>query len=154
MPHSNCSVCQPPTSSFSKRPIGTVEKLAGMLHHSVAELEEIAATADDRYRVGNRQLKNDGTWRICYDALGSLKSIQARIQCLILNQVTYPIYLQGSIKDRQCPRGQKANAGLHTRKRVLISEDIKQFFPSIGSKLVFDIWHRFSPSRPPSPPFS
>ena len=143
MPHSNCSVCQPPTSSFSTRPIGTVEKLAGMLKHSVAELEEIAITADDRYRVGNRQLKKDGTWRICYDALGVLKSIQARIQCLILNQVKYPIYLQGSIKDRQSPRGQKANANLHTRKRVLISEDIKQFFPSIGSVIVFDIWHRF-----------
>jgi hypothetical protein len=143
VPHSNCSVCQPPTSSFSRRPIGTLEALAGMLKHSVAELDEIAATAEDRYRIGNRQLKKDGTWRICYDALGPLKSIHARIQCLILNQVQYPIYLQGSIKDRQSPRGQKANASLHTRKRVLISEDIEQFFPSIGSAIVFDIWHRF-----------
>ncbi len=143
MPHSNCSVCQPPTSCFSRRPIGTVAALAGILHHPVAELDEIAATADDRYRIGSQQLKTDGTWRICYDALGLLKSIQARIQCLILNQVNYPGYLQGSIKDRQSPRGQKANACLHTRKRVLISEDIKQFFPNISSTIVFDIWHRF-----------
>lgn len=143
MPHSNCSVCQPPASSFSQRPIGTVEKLAKMLHHSVGELEEIAATADQRYRIGKRELKKDGTWRVCYDALGLLKSIQARIQCLILNQVKYPLYLQGSIKDRQSPRGQKANASLHIRKRVLISEDIKQFFPSIDSTIIFDIWHRF-----------
>jgi hypothetical protein len=143
VPHSNCSVCQPPTSSFSDRPIGTVETLARMLKHPVAELNEIATSADGRYRVGARKPKKDGTWRICWDAVGPLKSIQARIQCLILNEVSYPLYLQGSIKDRQSPRGQKANAGFHTRKRVLISEDIKQFFPSIGSSIIFDIWHRF-----------
>ena len=52
MPHSNCSVCQPPTTSFSDRPIGTLETLARMLQHPVAELQHIAATADKRYRVG------------------------------------------------------------------------------------------------------
>jgi hypothetical protein len=93
--------------------------------------------------------KKDGTWRICYDALGVLKGIQARIQCLILNKVHYPIYLQGSIKDPISPRGQKANAGLHVRKRVLISEDIRHFFPSVTGHVVFDIWHRFFKFPPP-----
>jgi len=149
VPHSNCSVCRPPTTSFSQRPIGTVGALARMLQHPVDELERIAATADQRYRIGKRELKRDGTWRICYDALGVLKSIQARIQCLILRKVGYPLYLQGSIKDPVCPRGQKANAGMHVRKRVLISEDIKQFFPSVTSPVIFDIWHRFFRFPPP-----
>jgi hypothetical protein len=149
VPHSNCSVYQPPTSSFSERPIGTLETLARMLKHPVAELTEIATSANGRYRIGARQPKKDGTWRICWDAIGPLKSIQARIQCLILNEVNYPLYLQGSIKDHQSPRGQKANAGFHTRKRVLISEDIKQFFPNIQIAIVFDIWHRFFKFPPP-----
>jgi len=149
VPHSNCSVCQPPTTSFSDRPIGTIAALSRMLKHPIQELEQIAATADQRYRIGRRELKKDGTWRICYDALGVLKGIQARIQCLILNKVHYPIYLQGSIKDPISPRGQKANACLHVRKRVLISEDIKQFFPSVSSHVVFDIWHRFFKFPPP-----
>lgn len=143
MPHSNCSVCRPPTTSFSSHPIGTVATLAEMLRHPLAELQHIASTADQRYRIGKVKIKKDGTRRICFDALGVLKSIQARIQCMILNKVKYPIYLQGSIKDTASPRGQKANARLHTRKRVLITEDIEKFFPSVHRVLIFDIWHRF-----------
>src|SRR5205809_788980 len=81
VPHLNCSVCQPPTTSFSTRPIGTREALARMLQHSVTELQQISVTADKRYRIGKQELKKDGTLRICYDAIGQLKSIQARIQC-------------------------------------------------------------------------
>ena len=143
MPHSNCSACLPPTTSFSSRPIGTLETLACMLKHPVAQLDYIAATADQRYRIGKQERKKDGSVRTCYDALGDLKSIQARIQCLILNKVHYPLYLQGSIKDPVSPRGQKSNAEQHTRKRTLITEDIKQFFPSVRRDVVFDIWHRF-----------
>src|ERR1017187_2128892 len=142
VPHSNCSVCQPPTTSFSSHPIGTLDTLASRLKHSVPELEDIAATADQRYRIGKRARKKDGTFRICYDALGELKSIHGRIQCMILNKVTYPIYLQGSIKDPISPRGQKPNAEQHTRKRTQIAEDIKQFFPSVRRQVVFDIWQR------------
>ena len=143
MPHLNCSACQPPITSFSGHPVGTLETLSRMLKHPVVILQSIAATADQRYRIGKQERKKDGTLRICYDALGALKSIQARIQCLILNKVTYPIYLQGSIKDRKSPRGQKPNARLHTRKRILITEDIKQFFPGVKSSIIFDIWNRF-----------
>jgi hypothetical protein len=143
VPHLNCSVCQPPTTSFSSCPIGTLAALARMLKYPILELQHIASTANQRYRIGKQELKKDGTLRICYDALGPLKSIQARIQCMILNRVTYPTYLQGSIKDPISPRGQKANAALHTRKRTLITEDVKQFFPSVRSQIVFDIWHKF-----------
>lgn len=149
MPHSNCSVCQPPTTSFSIHPIGTITTLARMLKYPIPELQNIAATADDRYRIGKKELKNDGTFRICYDALGDLKSVQARIQCLILNLVNYPVYLQGSIRDSVSPRGQKANAAMHTRKRTLITEDVKQFFPSVRTQIVFDIWHKFFRFPPP-----
>jgi len=83
MPHSNCSVCQPPATSFSSRPIGSIATLARMLKTSVADLVRISAEADQLYRIGKQELKKDGTIRICFDALFPLKTIQARIQCLI-----------------------------------------------------------------------
>ncbi len=143
MPHSNCSVCRPPVTFFSARPIVDLGTLARMLRVAPAELARVSGNADNLYRIGRQEKKKDGTIRLCYDALDPLKSMQARIQCLILNKVEYPRYLQGSIKDRRQPRGQAANARLHTRKRTLISEDIKQFFPSVRRVIIFDIWQKF-----------
>ena len=137
MPHSNCSVCQPPTTSFRSSPIGTLQALSRILKQSIPDLQQIALTANQRYRIGKRIRKKDGTIRICWDALGELKSIHARIQYKILNKVTYPIYLQGSIKDPVSPRGQKPNAEQHTRKRTSFTGDIKQFFPSVRSACGF-----------------
>jgi hypothetical protein len=114
-----------------------------MLKVTPAELARVSGNADYLYRIGRREKKKDGTIRLCYDALDPLKSMQARIQCLILNKVEYPRYLQGSIKDRRLPRGQASNARLHIRKKTLISEDIKQFFPSVRRSIIFDIWQRF-----------
>ena len=142
MPHSNCSVCLPPTTSFSAKPIGTLDALARMLQHSVQELQYIATTADQRYRV-IRIPKDGGGFRECFDALGPLKSIHGRLLHMILEAVNYPLYLQGSIKDRSSPRGQKANAEQHINPQTLITVDIKRFFASVKRPIVFDIWHRF-----------
>jgi hypothetical protein len=120
-----------------------------MLRLPVADLEHLAATANGRYRVGKREVKKDGDIRVCYDAIGELKSAQARIQCMMLHNVDYPRYLQGSIRDRQNPRGQRPNAAMHTRKRTLITEDIKKFFPSVRAEIVFGIWHKFFRFPPP-----
>ena len=132
MLHSNCSVCRRPDTSFRTRPIGSLDTLARMLQLPVAELQAICKNADRLYRIGKREPKDDGTVRVCYDALPALKSIQARIQCLILNKVDFPPYLQGGIKDRVRPRGQSENARLHLRKRTLLTEDIEHFFPSLN----------------------
>jgi len=120
-----------------------------MLQVSVADLLEISANAELFYRIGKRERKDDGTTRICYDALPRLKSAQARIQCLILNRVFYPVYLQGGIRDRDKPRGQAASARMHLQKRTLVTLDIERFFPSVHRPAVFDIWHRFFRCPPP-----
>ncbi len=69
MPHSNCSVCLPSTTSFSSRPIGTLETLARMLKHPVAQLEYIATTADQRYRIGKQERKKDESVRTCSNGI-------------------------------------------------------------------------------------
>ena len=77
MPHSNCSVCRPPTTSFSA-PIGAVKTLARVLQLSVEDLQAIAKNAEQRYRPIPIP-KEGGEIRLCQDALGELKSIQHRI---------------------------------------------------------------------------
>ncbi|HWC98450.1 MAG TPA: reverse transcriptase family protein [Candidatus Sulfopaludibacter sp.] len=113
-----------------------------MLKHSVEDLQAIAQTADQRYRVILRP-KDGGGVRTCYDALGLLKSIHARVRKMILERVDYPVYLHGGVKDPVFRRGQKANAEQHVKPGTLITVDVRQFFPSVNRRVVFNIWHRF-----------
>jgi len=106
---------------------------------SGAELLAIAGKASSLYRIAGRRKKPDGSERILLDALFPLKSIQARIQCMLLKRVSFPVYLQGSIKDR----GQASNARQHVGSRLVITEDIENFFPTMSAKVVFQIWNRF-----------
>jgi hypothetical protein len=74
-----------------------------------------------------------------FDAMFPLKTIQGRIQCMILKTVQFPEYLQGSIKKR----GQASNARRHVGRRLLITEDVENFFPKTSERVIFEIWHRF-----------
>jgi retron-type reverse transcriptase len=145
----NYSISPPLDTSFKHRPIGTLASLGRMLKVPSIELESIAEKASSLYYIAGRQRKSDGTYRELVDARRPLKSIQARIQCLILRHVYYPGYLQGGIHDKQSPRGQAANARIHVGRRTLITEDIESFFPNVTSELIFDIWQgffRFAPA--------
>src|ERR1700722_5950428 len=126
-------------SVYPFAPIASRYTLAQMLRCSVEELSRVESTANDLYREV-RKLKKDGTYRICYDAKAPLKGMQGRVECMILKKVKYPAYLMGGLADRQRPRDYVRNANLHAGARVLINEDVKSFFPSTPSRVVFDIW--------------
>lgn len=118
-----------------------------MLHCTVEELTRVECCADDLYREV-RQVKKDGSYRICYDARPPLKGMQARIQCLILKKVKYPSYLMGGLADRENPRDYVRNAKIHAGARIMVNEDIAAFFPSTSDRVVRDIWKdvfRFPP---------
>ena len=119
-------------------PFGSLCTLARPLRESTATLRSIAQAPCGYYR--RIPIKRKGKVRETWDALAPLKSIQARIQCLILRKVTYPRYLQGSIRDEEQARDFVSNASLHCGRRVVISEDIENFFPSTSSDLIHDIW--------------
>jgi len=113
-----------------------------MLQCSIEELTRVEATADNLYREVT-QVKKDGTPRICYDAKPPLKSMHGRIKCMILRRVTYPSYLMGGLADPDKPRDYVRNANVHVGARVLINEDVANFFPSTSFDVVFDIWKYF-----------
>jgi len=105
----------------------------------VEELSRVESIADDLYREV-RQPKKDGTYRTCYDAKPPLKGMQGRIQCMILKQVKYPYYLMGGLADPVAPRDYVRNARIHAGARVMVNEDVAQFFPSMSTRVVLDIW--------------
>jgi hypothetical protein len=69
--------------------------------------------------------------------------MHARIQCLILKKVKYPLYLMGGLADKENPRDYVRNANVHVGWRRMINEDLASFFPSTSSAVVFDIWRHF-----------
>jgi Reverse transcriptase (RNA-dependent DNA polymerase) len=134
----------PRTPFYPYPPIGSRVALARMLKcSSVDDLSKIERNAENLYRIAKRVKKSDGTVRLCYDANPPLKSIHARIQCLILKKVKFPSYLMGGISDPACPRDYVRNAELHLDAQVVVNEDVSSFFPSTSTEVVYDIWRNF-----------
>lgn len=65
-----------------------------------------------------------------------LKAVQKRILGKILEPVGLPAYIKGGVKGRTL----RENIELHLNSRVLVTLDIKSFFPSITPRHVFYIW--------------
>jgi retron-type reverse transcriptase len=144
VPPSRCSAYPVLDTSFRTRPIGTITALARILRCPEKEsapdgLLRLAAQASSLYRKAGGKRKADGTIREVFDVMFPLKTVQGRIQNMILKNVQFPDYLQGSIKGR----GQASNARKHVGRRMVITEDVENFFPSTSQRVVFEIWHRF-----------
>ena len=102
-------------------------------------LLELSVTADSRYRLASAVEKSDGSIQQTFDALPPLKDVHRRIKTQIFSQVEFPEYLTGSVKGQDY----KTNAALHVGSRIVICEDISNFFPTTTLAVVFDIWHHF-----------
>lgn len=117
-------------------PIYSVFTLSVALGVPEKALRRVAASASDSYRLAWEERKSDGSVRQTYDACPALKSIQRRIQGHILGRVLFPDYLNGSLKGRST----RKNAQPHVGAKIVISEDIANFFPTISPSLVKAMW--------------
>tara|TARA_A100000171_G_C2112250_1_gene135699 strand:- start:265 stop:1179 length:915 start_codon:yes stop_codon:yes gene_type:complete len=104
-----------------------------------SDLLTLSKRADSLYCLAKSITKPDGSVRNTYDALEPLKEIHRRIKNQILDHVSFPTYLTGSLKG--CDY--KTNAALHAHARIVINEDISGFFPSTSADRVFNVWHEF-----------
>lgn len=120
-------------------PIQSLESLRHPLGRSPEELRRLASRASGMYFVAKRAPKDDGTMRIMFDTRPQLKCVLKRINEHFLSRVIYPNYLTGGVPGKDY----KASVDSHANAATVIKEDIKNFFPSVGSELVFDIWKRF-----------
>lgn len=126
--------------SYKRPPIGSIKTVARILECPKEKLVEIAETADKHYRIVEEKLKSSGGTRTIVDALPLLKNLQDLINKRILSQVDYPRYLQGGIYDPESTRSYIADARIHVGCKALISQDVKDFFPSVKYDLVLKIW--------------
>lgn len=125
--------------SYLHSSIRSVASLSRVLGYPTSMLQLIGASSSSRYRLAKPIIKPDGSMRQPVDALPPLKGIQIRIKERILEKVLFPAYLTGSLKGRDPVR----NADLHRGASITVCEDITSFFPSTGTKIIFDIWSGF-----------
>lgn len=134
---------------YKYKPISSLNALAKALQIPLRELVWISDHAEELYNPGPTQQKNDGTIREVFNAHPKLKDLQDKINQKLLKRVNYPLYLQGGIKDRKKPRDYMRNAALHIGAKIVINEDISNFFPSINTTQIYHVWlrlFRFSPT--------
>ncbi|MBK4989452.1 reverse transcriptase family protein [Pseudomonas sp. S36] len=127
---------------YPHSPVHSVNALARALDEPAERLIALAKRSSRLYRYVPQKKKDGLTPRHTYDAHEPLKSIQRKIVDRILSKVSYPTYLQGGIKDTGSPRSIYANARVHVGSKVVILQDIADFFPSITTVHVYQLFSK------------
>lgn len=120
--------------------ISSIRALSGVLQINETLLRYVAKSRDTYYSQNTPKLKPSGKTRITYSISEPLKFIQKRINKNIFSKVYYPAYLQGSIGDAVIPRTYDNDARIHAGARVIISEDVSNYFHSISAAHVERMW--------------
>ncbi|MDE1464830.1 reverse transcriptase family protein [Spartinivicinus poritis] len=132
------------TPQYTKKPIAKISSLCKLLNITHQGLLKLSSNSDKFFFITKTIDKPDGEKRITFDVKENLKAIHRLIKSRIFSNILYPQYLQGSIKGRYYI----GNCQIHTGQRLVISEDIKNFFPSINSDVIYRMWLKlfgFSP---------
>ena len=124
-------------------PIANISSLAKLLGTTVKNLEYILANKDKYWCPGKKIIKPNGEVRETHNARPKLKAIHQKILDRLLKKVSYPIYMQGGVADLLNPRSCRTHAAFHCGKSVVISEDIKSFFPNCDYQNIRSIWQGF-----------
>ncbi|WP_100913768.1 reverse transcriptase family protein [Pseudoalteromonas spongiae] len=124
------------TPQYPHEPIANLNTLCLALGLTASKLKYLQTNSDSYFFITKEIVKPDQSIRQTFDVKPELKRIHERICSAFLRKVDYPNYLQGSIKKRDY----LSNCALHTNKKLVISEDVTNFFPSISSKIVHEMW--------------
>ena len=127
--------------------ISTPKHLAFVLKVDLKEIQSILNDIDKHYRekiivktdkFGKLKLDSKGKpkQRIINPSINRLKVIQKRIQKNILLKLHMPDYAFGAVKGRD----NVSNAKKHQGKKYKFTTDLKDFFPSITNKSVYEMF--------------
>ena len=119
--------------------IGSIEALSKVLGLTKEELVALANKSNEYFYIAKRVEKEDKSIRLTYDVKPELKCIHEKICSSLLKRVIYPDYIQGGVKGKYY----LSNCQIHTNKKVVIKEDVSNFFPSISQKIVHEVWAGF-----------
>lgn len=131
----------------------SLNDLAYRLGYRRALLEDIAEHAGSLYDPFDKQPKlrwfakrvSPPKRRVIDNPDDVLKAIQKRIEKALLRPLTFPHYLCGGVKGRSVID----NVSMHRGARVLITLDVKSFFPSIRPTAVYKVWTEILGCSPP-----
>lgn len=128
---------------YRNKPIGSLHALALTLNVSTDGLLSVLENIELFYSANEPTIKPNGKIRQTFTVTEPLHSIQDKILEKIISGVDFPEYLQGSIRDPDLPRDYVRDAQLHAGRKVLLKEDISNFFSSTRSRLVYKVWKYF-----------
>lgn len=127
---------------YPHNPIASIDSLAKTLGVIPALLQDLARDTASSYVSFNITSKS-GKERDVYEPKYELKRLQKRINSRIFEKVIFPPYLQGGIKDTNNPRDYIENSKNHAGSKFLIGLDIRDFYNSIKSDRVLEIFKNF-----------
>jgi len=113
------------------------KELARALGTNPRELDLILNRLPRFYRP-KKVPKKDGNLRTLLIPDGRLKEIQRGIRSAIFSSLRWPSSVQGGVRGRSV----RTNAAHHVGKPLVVSVDVKDFFPSVTPKRVFSIFAR------------
>lgn len=125
-----------------KYKLKTTSQLASALSISEGDLLSISEKCDSLYKT-KKIPKKKGGYRSVNAPSRELKVLQRKINSRIFSLVSFPNYLQGSIKDQDNPRDYIRSASLHLKAGVFTSLDIKNFFDNIDQNICHSIFNDF-----------
>lgn len=115
---------------YTQKPIGSIEALANLLNLTLYDLEKLVLSSNDDYIVANIIEKDDGSLRVTYKAKPKLRTALDSIKSRIFDKVEHPDYITAG----QIGKSYVDNAKVHINSRMLMSEDIRNFFHQLASK--------------------
>src|SRR6202035_43946 len=124
--------------------ITSFTKLEFLLGISRTSLQSAAFRADtlyspfpkpERARPFQKKFKHNKV-RLIDNPIEPLRTIQKRIQSRLLASLQLPFYLCGGVKGRTTVD----NVTMHLGAPVVLTVDVKDFFPSIHNHMVYKVW--------------
>lgn len=125
-------------AQYTKKPIGSLLALSKTLDVDIGILKNTVKNIEKHYHQYFIP-KKDGGERCINIPTNHIKIIQKRINNRIFNNVIYPSYLFGGIKEKNYVK----NAEEHSGCKAIITLDVKNFYPSITIENVRNIFQYF-----------
>lgn len=123
-------------SSCSIFPILSIRRFSYLSGIPRDKFEDVIKNTDVYYSPFTKQ--TGGKPRLIDNPTGILKQIQASINERILSHIQFPDFVIGGIKGRKPIEHPQR----HINKKVVVTLDVKECFPSVTNGRIFEVWHK------------
>jgi RNA-directed DNA polymerase len=111
-------------------------KLAQVINGRIDRIEDVIRYKDDLYRPFKQHRR--GKTRIIDRPVEPLRGLQKRAYHALLRDYRFPSYVHGGVPGKSI-----FTAVLpHIRQSVVVTIDLRDFYPSISQSAVWDVWKR------------